>query len=221
MASRSNLLHLDEYRSAQGAPAGKILRPANTAEQGAAAKDILAEAGEGKAKAGSAAQVVESLMSVHFASATWADLFRKLGSGSESRSVERDIRSQRTATKAERDAWASFLLSLPSNIDLTQAQRTAVVDVWQRAIETEPNVMYPTVGSDPEAGTVYLAWNPRGLSFVVEIDSDGKLQWHFADHRTHHADGSEEWDVELEPKALTLLRLFRRTENVGRAAAGR
>ena len=127
----------------------------------------------------------------------------------------------RNATSDERGRWASFLRRLAADENLTDAQRDAALDVWQRAIETDPNVMYPTVHIDPASRTLHFSWNPRPLSFEIEIDGEGRLEWYFADYDTGSIDGTSDPQRELEAKALTLLRLFRRAEELGRVSARR
>lgn len=117
---------------------------------------------------------------------------------------------QRSATLQDRQRWAKYLLQLGAlHRDglITEFQATTVLDVWQRAIELEPNVAYPTAGRT-ESGSVYMSWSPRDRVLTFEVSSTG-CSWFFMDRLTGAYDGSDDESEPAVPaKFFSFLRTF-------------
>lgn len=117
----------------------------------------------------------------------------------------------RVATPDERARWTEYLLSLETRHRdgvISAYQAKCVLDTWQRAIEIEPNVMYPTAGTT-EDGDIYLAWNPPGRTLTLEVFRDG-VDWFYEDLATNDRDGSESVEATPPPRFYTYLRGFPR-----------
>lgn len=78
--------------------------------------------------------------------------------------------------------WLRFCNGLDADVRLTELQRLAFAETWQRLKSAD--VSYPTVVfSDPEdGGAIVLSWNPKGLTLEIEIAGDGSVSWFFCDH---------------------------------------
>lgn len=121
-----------------------------------------------------------------------------------------DIRF-RNATQSERDKWNECLTTLGANVKsgaLTKYQAESAVDIWNKAIEVNANVMYPSAGIT-EDGALYLSWNPGRRCLVIEIKPES-IEWFFADDDTQAEHGSETDVTVLPPLAFSFLRGFTR-----------
>jgi hypothetical protein len=120
------------------------------------------------------------------------------------RRLEASAVRSRPATEGERAAWADYLRN--AVVALPAAQGAMVLDLWQRLIEHEPAVMYPTCGLS-EDGSYYLGWNPGRATLDLEVSASGDVSWFFADHKTGLSASSDDGSGE---GYLTFVELFRR-----------
>jgi len=96
--------------------------------------------------------------------------------------LEGERKALRNATTEERDRWARYLVELAGDDSMPSPQRSAAIDVWQRIIEREPSVMYPTCGKDEEDLTFYFSWGGRSRSMEIQVDTSGGISWFYRDH---------------------------------------
>jgi hypothetical protein len=97
----------------------------------------------------------------------------------------------RLPTASERERWTTYVLSVARDDSLTERQRIAFLETWQRILEREPSTMYPSCGVDGD-GELFLSWNPRGLSLDIQVDRGGEVSWFFVNHRSHMSASSDE-----------------------------
>lgn len=121
--------------------------------------------------------------------------------------IERAALRSRPASPEERIRWAEFLVRTASDDALPSSQRAAIVDTWERLLETEPAVMYPTSGLDDETERFYFSWNTDGKTLEIQIGRDGSRSWFFADHLTRFSAVSSPSTSEA---FVTFARLFLR-----------
>lgn len=116
--------------------------------------------------------------------------------------IERMVKDRehgRSATAAERNRWTAFLREIACDSRLSVQQRDGVLDIWQRAIEREPNVMYPTATITDE-GSVCLSWNPPGRTIEVELRAGGRVEWFASDAASAEVRGSPDGGEAGVPK---------------------
>lgn len=129
-----------------------------------------------------------------------------------------DARRRRLASPEDRNKWNSYLASLGNHesTNLGHNQVVRMLDCWQRALEADPNVKYPTSRhvDDPrtETTSVHWTWGIAGVPgkpevLEVEFGHDCN-EWFYLDGL--YREGSETECSELPSRFYELLRRFSR-----------
>ncbi|MBK9262626.1 MAG: hypothetical protein IPM54_22830 [Polyangiaceae bacterium] len=122
--------------------------------------------------------------------------------------------SPRPSNTPESERWHAYIDSLDARIErreISGRQREALCSIWQRARQRFPALRHPSVGRTDDAW-LHLSWTYAdlpGLSFTIDIDPDGHLEWFYRNVKDGKTLGTED-DLEtgLSEEAMQYLLPF-------------
>lgn len=117
----------------------------------------------------------------------------------------------RTATLDERKKWSSYLVALAREQQLNEYQVRQAFDCWQRAIELDANVMYPSGSiSNDTLPALYWTWGTSEQTLTAEFHPT-HLEWFYASDVEHDPEGSDDGGcTEFPERFFQLMQQFTR-----------
>jgi len=120
--------------------------------------------------------------------------------------AQSDERSAGVITESRR--WVEFIHSLPSRVAtgvIDEAQRQAILRVWNTLAVTVVGIRYPAAGVAGDEGDYSLSWNyvdKPGRFVTVLIDRAGVATWIFRERAADELQEHEAAAAAAIPKAL-------------------
>lgn len=114
----------------------------------------------------------------------------------------------------ESTRWRVYIDSLDTRIErreISERQRETLCSIWQRARQQFPALRHPSVGRTDD-GWLHLSWTYAdlpGLSFTIDIDPDGHLEWFYRNAKEEKMLGTEDdLETDLSDEAMQYLFSF-------------
>jgi hypothetical protein len=140
-----------------------------------------------------------------FVSTTSAELYGRTAKVLRLHSLPRPVPIDR-----ESGRWFEFLDSLKARAEIgmvTQAQRTKLLAVWDRALGRQPSLRRPAVGMSDD-GSLRVSWSFADLPgrvFTLDLHRDGSVDWFYRDQSSGLVTGTDDEPATDLPEDAVLL----------------